>query len=205
MAARRDVRAELGTSEESVVIIQSSRLERWKGHEILLESLRRLSGLAGWECWVVGGAQRPSESAYLEGLRAQAKALGLEGRVRFLGQRADVPSLLAAADIHCQPNTGPEPFGIAFVEAMYAGLPVVTSAIGGALEVVDRSCGLLIPPGEPELLATSLRGLVTERDRRNALGARGPARARTLCDLEESLSALAGTLSTLVGGEAVVP
>ena len=48
--------------------------------------------------------------------------------------------LLAAADVFCQPNSGPEPFGIVFVEALYAGLPVIATAIGGAQEIVDAAC-----------------------------------------------------------------
>ena len=67
--------------------------------------------------------------------------------MRWLGQRRDVPELLAAADIYCQPNVGAEPFGIVFVEALYTGLPVVTTALGGALEIIDASCGVLVPPG----------------------------------------------------------
>jgi glycosyltransferase involved in cell wall biosynthesis len=93
-----------------------------------------------------------------------------------------VPRLLAAADIHCQPNTGPEPFGIAFVEALYAGVPVVTTALGGALEIVSDSCGVLVPPDDPGELAAALAGLIREPHRRCRLGAGGPARAAALCD-----------------------
>ena len=73
-------------------------------------------------------------------LKAIADRGGVADRVRFLGQRSDVPRLMAAADVFCQPNAGPEPFGVVFVEALYAGLPVVTSAFGGAVEVVERPC-----------------------------------------------------------------
>ena len=79
-----------------------------------------------------GGAQRSHEAVYLAELRQAADRAGIGDRVRFLGQRTDVPDLLAAADVFCQPNTGPEPFGIAFVEALYAGLPVVTRRWRGA-------------------------------------------------------------------------
>ncbi len=74
--------------------------------------------------------------------------------------------LLAAADIHCQPNTGPEPFGITFIEALYAGLPVVTTSIGGALEIVDGSCGMLVEPNDPAALAGALRRLIEDRELR---------------------------------------
>jgi glycosyltransferase involved in cell wall biosynthesis len=132
--ARVRVRRELGTAADAVVIIQVSRLEPWKGQSLLIAALGRLREQAGWVAWLAGGAQRPHEQVYLDRLQAEARALGIADRFRFLGQRSDVPHLLAAADIHCQPNTGPEPFGIAFVEALYAGLPVVSTRLGGALK-----------------------------------------------------------------------
>ena len=67
-------------------------------------------------------------------------------RVAFLGARDDVPDLLAQADIFCQPNQSPEPFGIVFIEALQSGIPVVSSRLGGAAEIVDDTCGILIPP-----------------------------------------------------------
>jgi glycosyltransferase involved in cell wall biosynthesis len=94
----------------------------------------------------------------------------------------DVARLLAAADIHCQPNTGPEPFGITFIEALYAGLPVVTTAIGGALEIVDGSCGIMIELNDPAALAEALGRLIEDRELRTRLGAAGPARATALCE-----------------------
>jgi glycosyltransferase involved in cell wall biosynthesis len=188
---RRSVRAELGTPEDAVVIVQAARLESWKGHDVLVEALGALaSEVSGWHCWIAGGAQRAEESAHLAGLERRVAELGLADRVRFLGARRDVPRLLAAADIHCQPNTGPEPFGIAFVEALHAGLPVVTSAAGGALEIVDETCGVLLPPGDSAAVATALAALVRDPERRRRLGAAGPARAREMCEPGRRLAGL---------------
>src|SRR4029077_9761733 len=97
----------------------------------------RLSDLPSWQCWFVGGAQQASERRYLEEIKRTALRLGIAERVRFLGQRSDVQGLMAAADIYCQPNTSPDSFGITFVEALLNQLPVVTTAMGGALEIVD--------------------------------------------------------------------
>jgi glycosyltransferase involved in cell wall biosynthesis len=138
----------------------------------------------------VGGAQRPAEVRYFEELKERAAQLNITDHVRFLGQRADVRQLLAAADIHCQPNIGPEPFGITFLEALDAGLPVVTTAQGGALEIVDQTCGILTPPGDAEALARSLRKLIESPDLRSHLGRAGPPRARALCDPARQMSRL---------------
>src|SRR5262249_21394178 len=137
---------------------------------------------AGWVAWQVGGAQRDSEVTYLGALGLLTAKLGLANRIRFLGERTDIRELIAAADLYCQPNLTPESFGITFIEALYAGLPVVTSAIGGANEIVDPSCGMLIPPGDPSALAAALRKLILDRAARRALGAGGPERATALCD-----------------------
>ncbi|HEX7174432.1 MAG TPA: glycosyltransferase [Pyrinomonadaceae bacterium] len=179
---RAAVRAELDTPEGATVIVQASRMEPWKGHRTHLDALGLLKDVPGWVCWFVGGGQRPREAAYLRELQGQAARLGIAERVRFAGQRSDVPRLLAAADIYCQPNAEPEPFGIAFVEALYAGLPVVTTDEGGAVEIVDESCGTLVQPGDAGALAESLRALIENPLMRAALGRRAPARATELCE-----------------------
>ncbi|MEO6811415.1 MAG: glycosyltransferase family 4 protein [Isosphaeraceae bacterium] len=181
---RVQTRRDLGTANGSVVVIQVSRLERWKGHAVLIDALGRLRDRPGWTAWIAGGAQRPSEALYLDELRAAARHAGIADRVRFLGQRTDVPRLLAAADLFCQPNTGPEPFGIVFVEALYAGLPVVTTDLGGAVEIVNDACGVVVQSGDPAALAGALASLIDNPETRARLGETGPARARDLCDPE---------------------
>ena len=186
-----------GTSESDVVIIQVSRMEAWKGQAVLLEALGILRDRTGWTLWQVGGAQRPSEARYLEALRESAKRLRIADRVRFLGQRSDVPALLSAADIFCQPNLAPEPFGISFVEAMSAGLPVVTSAAGAALEFIDASCGVLLPAGDAKALAAALERLIQDSAERKRLGRAGVARAAELCDPAQQTRRLAALMEAL--------
>jgi glycosyltransferase involved in cell wall biosynthesis len=193
-SARDSLRSELGTSDRTVVILQASRLERWKGQGVLLAALERMRDVPGWECWLAGGAQKAGEGQFLDELRSAAERAGIAGRVRFLGQRADVPRLMAAADVYCQPNTGPEPFGIVLVEALYAGLPVVTSRFGGVVEIVNQSYGMLTEPGDPESVAAALRALVADPSRRQALAAAGPSRAVALCDPGRQLDAVARLL-----------
>ena len=187
---RTTTRAELQTPEDAVVIIQASRMEAWKGHALHLEALGMLKDLSGWVCWQVGGAQRPSEIQYLGGLKKKAAQLGIAERVHFLGQRSDVEKLLIAADIYCQPNSGAEPFGLTFIEALSARLPVVTTAMGGALEIVNEACGLLVPPDDAVALAGALRRLILDCTLRETLGGAGPARARKLCDAKTQMQRL---------------
>lgn len=179
---RAAVRNELSTPEGDVVIIQVSRMEAWKGQRLLLDALGRLADVPGWTCWQIGGAQRDHEKGYENQLRGRVEELKIENRVRFAGHRHDVPRLLASADIHCQPNLKPESFGITFVEALYRGLPVVTTAMGGAREIVDESCGVLVEHPRAADLARALGGIIESTELRSSLSAKGPARAAMLCD-----------------------
>jgi glycosyltransferase involved in cell wall biosynthesis len=188
---RDDVRKTLGTHPNTVVVLQASRLEEWKGHEVLLDALARIASAPDWEAWIAGGVQKPVEESYLATLKRRVERAGIGHRVRFLGQRSDVPGLMNAADVYCQPNTGPEPFGLAFVEALHAGLPVVTSGFGGAAEIIDQSCGVLTPPGDVEAVARALGDLIQKPERRAELGAIGPHRAIELCEPQSQLNRLA--------------
>jgi glycosyltransferase involved in cell wall biosynthesis len=195
---RAALRSECKAGEDTTVIIQVSRMEPWKGHKLHLRALALLRDLPGWVCWMVGGAQRPHEVSYLAELKRLAAELGIAERVCFLGQRSDVASLLGAADIHCQPNLGPEPFGITFIEGLYARLPVISTSLGGAEEIVDESCGELVPAEDAGALAETLRQLICGPERRRDLGAGGPSRARALCDPATQMRKLGSTLSGLV-------
>ncbi len=193
---RQEVRSRLQTSDSAVVIIQVSRLESWKGQSVLLEALIELQDLPNWVCWIVGGDQRPQETLYLAELQAQSTRIA--ERVKFLGQRSDVTDLLAAADIFCQPNLSPEPFGIVFIEALLAGLPVVATRIGGAAEIVSDRCGRLVAPSDPKALAAVLKGLIQNQTARASLSEGGQSRATELCDPAQQLQQLHNALLSVV-------
>ena len=191
--ARAEIRAAFGTPPQSVVVVIAARMEAWKGHDILLESLAALP-VDGWEAWIVGGPQRASEQVYFDALVQSARRSGVLSRVRFLGQRSDVSRLLQAADIYCQPNRGAEPFGLSFVEALAAGLPVVTTRLGAAPEIINDSCGVLVDAPSVAALTRALRTLIGNHPERQAMSAGARERARTFCDLTRSLAQLAAEL-----------
>ncbi len=195
---RQVVRSQLNTPQETVVIILGARLEPWKGHSLLIAAFGELKNLTNWKCWIAGGVQRNHEKAYLRELEKQVNRLGITERVSFLGQRGDMSKLLAAADIHCQPNTGAEPFGIAFIEALYAGLPVVTTAMGGGAEIVDESCGCLVEPDNIQALSKVLASLITDAEYRYQLSLGTKARAKQLCDPQTQLDRLYSVLAPLI-------
>lgn len=191
---RESVRQELRTPSGHHVLITTARLTPYKGHEVLIEALGQLRARSDWTAWIAGGPQTRDEARLAERLQARVTALDITERVRFLGERRDVARLLSSADVHCQANVGPEPFGICFVEALWAGLPVVTSALGGALEVVTPELGELVLPGNPTALAEALGKCMDDPEKARSARALGPARAQALCAPEAFAERLAGAL-----------
>lgn len=191
---RAQARARMGINETTIVILMAARLEPLKGHRVLLRALTRLSD-ANWQLWIAGGAQRREERKYLRELEAFVAAAGLSERIRFLGERHDVADLMCAADIYCQPNVGPEAFGLSFIEALAAGLPVIATRLGAAPEILDEACGMLVEPGSTDDLVVALGTLLRDTAARRRLGENGRRRSAEFCDLPSSFNRLASTLS----------
>lgn len=199
-SAPGDLRGELGADPTAVVILSASRLEPWKGHFNLVRALARVRATRAWKLWIAGAPQRPREGRYREALGKEVARLGLEPRVQFLGERRDVPRLLRAADLFCQPNDGPEPFGVVFAEALLSGVPVVTTDMGGAPEIVSDECGRLVPPGDLDALTRVLGELIDDTALRARLSARGPAHAAARTSPAVVLPQIAVALATLAQG-----
>jgi glycosyltransferase involved in cell wall biosynthesis len=112
-----------------------------------------------------------------ERLQAEVLARGLEGTVRILGQRADMPALLALSWLVVLPSLA-ESFGLAALEASSAGVPVVASDAGGLPEVVAHErTGLITPRGDAAALAEAVSRVILDAGLRNRFGEEGQRRA----------------------------
>ena len=147
------LRADLGLDGQFVVG-HFSRLSPWKGQHILLEALTHCP--KDVTAVFVGDALF-GEQGYVQQLQAQVEDLGLRDRVRFLGFRSDVVALMQMCDVITHTSTAAEPFGRVIVEAMLSGKPVIAAKAGGALELIEPGVtGWLVPPGDPQQLATAI-------------------------------------------------
>ncbi len=145
------------------------RLHRSKGFDVLIEALARVPGV---HLWLAG--EGPERAA----LERQARKLGLEPRVRFLGWREDAPALLAACDLLVVPSRS-EPLGNSIVEAWAAQRPVIATETAGPNELIrSGETGLLVPVEDAETLALTLSRVADDRALRQRLAAAGHARYR---------------------------
>jgi len=167
--ARAALRRERGLSDEDVAVVVVGALEARKGHAVLLGAAAALAPAAPRLRYVFCGEGRQAEAL------ARAAA-ALDGAVEMVGFRRDVAACLAAADVVALPSLQ-EGLGVAALEAMAAGRPVVASRVGGLAEaVVHEETGLLVPPGDPTALATALARLARDPGLRARLGAAGRER-----------------------------
>jgi glycosyltransferase involved in cell wall biosynthesis len=179
------VRRELGVPAERIVLSVIGQLAPIKGQDDAIEILAGLLGAGvDAELLLVGTAKFTAPGASLDnedferGLHRRAAELGVAERVRFLGERGDVPDVLAATDLMLMPFWR-EGFGRVAIEAMALGVPVAAAAVGGPLDIVRPGVdGLLLPPRDPAAWTRELAPLLGDRERLLEVGARGRDRAR---------------------------
>lgn len=177
-----DVAAEPLAPPGRPLVLFVGRLNRWKGAEVLVDAIAVLAreGVAAHTAIV--GAPPIGEEWRAAALRKRAAPV--EDRVTFVGFTESTAAWHAAADIVVVPSTWPEPFGIVTLEAMRAGRAIVASAVGASPELLDHgSCGLLVPPGDADALASALRHLLGDAEARRRLG--DAARRRFLARFTE--------------------
>jgi len=147
-------------------IVTVANLRREKAHEVLLAAAASLAPRhPHLQFQIVGDGPRLAE------LQSLASRLGIADHVSFLGHREDVPALLAAADAFVLPSRS-EAFPNGAIEAMAAGLPVVASATGGLLDLIENGkTGLLVEPDNAPALAAAIESLVLSPARAATMGA----------------------------------
>jgi glycosyltransferase involved in cell wall biosynthesis len=171
-APRDAARAALGLDADAPVIAVLGRVSDWKGQDVLVralaeEPLRERGAIA-----LLAGEAWPGAEHRAAAVRELARALGISDRVRMLGFRDDVETVLGAADVIAVPSTSPDPLPGAAIEAAAAGCAVLASAHGGLPEIIrDRETGRLVAPRDTHALAGAAAELLDDPRERDRLGA----------------------------------
>jgi glycosyltransferase involved in cell wall biosynthesis len=153
-AARPAARVRLRLPRHGPVITTVGRLTDIKDHDLFIEMARRLSSVLPGAVFIIAGdGERRST------LERAAAAAGIENRVRFLGWRRDLEDLYAATDLFVLTSRN-EGTPVALIEAMAAGVPGVSTDVGGVRDVITSpDIGVLVPPGDARSLVQAVQAL----------------------------------------------
>ena len=169
------VRATLTEGSDCPIVFTPARLHSQKGHKYLLEAAAMIPDAV----FVLAG-----DGPERDFLEQYSSELGIQARVRFLGNRQDVPQLMAACDLFVLPSLY-EGLPISVLEAMAAGKPIVATNIGGTDEaIVNNETGLLVPSANAQELALAIKRLLLNRDQAARFALAGKARAKSMFSQE---------------------
>jgi glycosyltransferase involved in cell wall biosynthesis len=173
-----------------------SRLSAWKGQDVLLDALTHCPPTV---VAIFVGDALFGEEDYAKSLYQRVIDLGLQERVRFLGFRSDVISLMSACDLIAHTSTAPEPFGRVIVEAMLCERPTVAANAGGATELIQsHKTGWLSSPGNAKHLAEIILFAQQNPKERQALANAAQLQADQQFNLDDTNQHLAQLLKSVV-------
>jgi glycosyltransferase involved in cell wall biosynthesis len=156
-----------------------------KGQHVFVEAAGRLADRYPGAEFLLAGVPLFGETSYLSQVQTEACAKTNSSAIRFLGFADDVPGLLHSLDVVVNPSTQPEGLGQVIIEAMMAGKPVIASASGGPVDVIeDGTTGTLVPPGDVDALTAALDEMLRDPVRATAMGHRGRERAIERYDIQ---------------------
>ncbi|HUF17798.1 MAG TPA: glycosyltransferase family 4 protein [Thermoanaerobaculia bacterium] len=154
---RRRLRAGIGLEPDAFLIVSVAVLREGKGVDILLLAARDLL-LADDRLQVIIVGDGPLREHW----QSLAVQHGIADRVHWLGFRRDVDDILSRCDLFVLPTLA-DAFPTVVLEAFAAGVPVIASDVGGIPEIIsDTSVGMLVPPGDPDLLAKAIAAAVSD-------------------------------------------
>lgn len=192
---RDTARQQLLLPRQALVLSAVANLHRYKGYDDLIGALSLAAPRLPDEWYLlIAGSDRDGNLARLQEV---ARLQGLERNIRFLGPRSDISLILSAADLHVTASHS-EGLPNNIIEAMFARLPVIGTAVGGIPELVeDGETGLLVAARDHEALSRAIVELAGARDRRTAMGLAGRAVAETSFDVRRTVTELSAIYEDL--------
>ena len=183
-----DIRKELGIPHNHSIICTIAHMEEHKGIKYLLESASLLLQSRNDISFLLVG-----EGALKEELKRLSTDLKIEKNVIFTGERSNIPEILSLTDIFVLPSLR-EGLGLAILEAMACGKPVIATNVGGVPEIVkDGVTGILVSPKDPEALHTAMKELLDDKEMQKKMGANG----KKVCNEKFNSKVMVGQIENL--------
>ena len=157
------IRKELGLKSDDYIIIMVATLRSWKGHRYVIEALSSLP--TNCKLLIVGDGPQDAN------LKKQMLSLGLEERIKFFGHQEDVRPFLSVADVFCQPSTANEGVSQSLLQAASMEKPIITTSVGGSLEVIQNDVnGFVVPIENSNAIKEAVERMLSDKGMANQFG-----------------------------------
>lgn len=192
----RDARSRFGITQGSLVVGVASRLVPFKGHDLLIDAFSEVLRNERDVTLLIAG-----EGPLRSSLEQKVRTLGMENWIRFLGHVEDVRLFFAACDVFVIPSSAQfgEGFGLAALEAMISGLPVIATDIHPFREVVGTDQGGILVPPKARAFASAITALVGDETKRRQLGTQARERAMNVFSLDHMVAETLGVYTEVLG------
>jgi glycosyltransferase involved in cell wall biosynthesis len=199
------VRAEFGCTSKNILVGIVGRIDWWKGHEYFLEAVAKVAQkIPGIKGMIIGSLEEnvavEMNRRYLGKLHRMVKSLGLKDKIIFTGYREDVPRLISALDVVVHASSKPEPFGIVVIEGMAACKPVIATAAGGVLDIIEDGVnGLLVPCKDTKAMAQAILKIISDRHKADQIGLAAREHVRKKFAVQQQLTAVQNLYDGILG------
>lgn len=203
------LKQELGWPADSLVVGHFTRLQRWKGTDVFVETAARCMQdprcREGVRFLIVGGALYGREVGFQHELERLIEQRGLAGVVEMAGYRSDALELMAGTDIVVHASISPDPFPTVVLESMALGVPIVATKTRGPEEAIEHGVdGILVEPGDPDAAAEQIAMLIGDAERRGKMGAIAAAKSLERFDARRMAAEFETLLCSLAERKTVV-
>lgn len=193
-----ELKNKLEIPNDHAIIGLVGRISKWKGHKLMVNTLKELLATNPNITLVILGSPPPNQDIYLTNLEDQITLLNLELNCRIIPFENNIWKYYDLFDIVVVPSTEPEPFGLVALEAMLSSKPVVASAHGGLTEIiVHNETGFLFKPNDLNDFEKYILKLVNDKNLREIMGSRALERANSHFSLETHAKSIINLLSII--------
>jgi len=184
-----EIRKKYHIKEDAPIIGVVGNIKPWKGQETVIRATQIVKvTFPQVRCVLVGGTS-DSDLYYFDRMKALVTELDITENVIFTGFQEHPIDYMNFMDIVIHSSIKPEPFGIVNLEAMYVKKPIISTKIGGPVEIFeDGKSGFLVEPGDSEALAEACKYLLSNKDKATAMGDAAFERLNTSFSLEKNIA-----------------
>jgi glycosyltransferase involved in cell wall biosynthesis len=189
------VRRELSVKQDEILVGLIARIDWWKGQNYFIEAMgqvaKTIPNLKGLIIGEIYNDRNGRNRQYLNRLRSLVRSLKLNDKIIFTGFRSDIPRLISSLDVVVHASSEPEPFGLVIIETMAAGKPIIATAAGGVLDIIqDGVNGLLVPCKDSKAIAQAIIKIISNPEWARQIGLAARRRVAETFTIQHQVTAM---------------